>query len=75
MTTANDAVPLSEETRVLEAKAFLAHVDSGTPQNGTDPEGRTAMKRWIWESVKLGYRPALLPDTTTYTREETTDDD
>lgn len=63
--------PLTEETRVHEAKTFLAYVDSGVPQNGTDPAARDAMKRWIWQSVKLGYRPyALLPSTT---RKETTD--
>lgn len=66
--------PLTEETRVHEAKTFLAYVDSGTSQTGTDPAARDAMKRWIWSAMKDGYRPALLPDTT-YAREETTDAD
>lgn len=74
MIDAKDAEPISEETRIHQARTFLAHVDSGTPQTGTDPEARKAMKAWIWNAMKDGYRPALLPDAT-YSREETTDAD
>lgn len=45
------------------ARAFLAYCDSAV--TGThDAAKRDAMKQWIWQSVKAGYHPALLPDTT-----------
>ena len=50
-----------------QARAFLAYLDSApTTSQPPDPDARQRMKRWIWDSIKRGYRPALLPDDHIY---------
>ena len=49
-----------------QARAFLAYLDSAPTSQAPDPDARQRMKRWISDSIKRGYRPALLPDDYIY---------
>lgn len=49
-----------------QARVFLAYLDSAPTSQTPDPDARQRMKHWIWDSIKRGYRPALLPDDHIY---------
>lgn len=74
MTEAKGVIPNRESPAATYGRTFLNYLDNAIAHQTHDATGRDRMKRWLWESVKLGYRPCLLPDTT-YTREDVIDAD
>jgi len=78
MTTVEGAVFLgSESPTVTRARTFFLYAKALYAANDQPmtPQAEARFKAFIWRSVQEGANPALLPDTTTYTREEAPDAD